>query len=100
MTELNVNRRNMLAASAGLGLAGAFGLPQLSSEARAQAAGMEYVFLSIVTQVPFWVDYRNAIKDLEQLMGIKGTFTGPLDFDTAAQARQLDELLNRPHSYP
>lgn len=95
MTEVNMNRRSLLSAGAGLGLAAGLGLPQLSSEARAQAAGMEYVFLSIVTQVPFWVDYRNAMKDLEELMGIKATFTGPLDFDTAGQARQLDELIAR-----
>ena len=95
MTDLNLNRRNLLAAGAVAGLGGAFGLPALSSEARAQAAGKEYVFLSIVTQVPFWVDYRNAMKDLEELMGIKATFTGPLDFDTAGQARQLDELIAR-----
>ncbi len=95
MTNANINRRSLLTAGTTAGLASAFGLPMLSSEARAAAAGKEYVFLSIVTQVPFWVDYRNAMKDLEELMGIKTTFTGPLDFDTAAQARQLDELIAR-----
>lgn len=95
MTNLNLNRRGLLAAGTAAGIAGAFGLPTLTSEAHAQAAGKEYVFLSIVTQVPFWVDYRNAMKDLEKLMGIKATFTGPLDFDTAGQARQLDELIAR-----
>ncbi len=95
MTNLNLNRRGLLAAGTAAGIAGAFGLPTLTSEAHAQAAGKEYVFLSIVTQVPFWVDYRNAMKDLEELMGIKATFTGPLDFDTAGQARQLDELIAR-----
>lgn len=95
MTNTNINRRSLLSAGTAAGLASAFGLPALTSEARAAAAGKEYVFLSIVTQVPFWVDYRNAMKDLEELMGIKATFTGPLDFDTAAQARQLDELIAR-----
>ena len=95
MTNFKVNRRNLLTAGTTAGLASAFGLPMLSSEAMAQGAGKEYVFLSIVTQVPFWVDYRNAMEDLEELMGIKATFTGPLDFDTAAQARQLDELIAR-----
>lgn len=95
MNEGKIDRRRLLTAGAGLGLAAGFGLPQLSSQALAQAAGKEYIFLSIVTQVPFWVDYRNAMKDLEELMGIKATFTGPLDFDTAAQARQLDELIAR-----
>ena len=95
MTKMKLNRRKLLTASTTAGLAAAFGMPLLSKEAMAQAAGKEYVFLSIVTQVPFWVDYRNAMKDLEDLMGIKATFTGPLDFDTAAQARQLDELIAR-----
>ncbi len=92
---MTINRRKLLAGGAGLGLASGFGLPPLSGQARAQAAGMEYVFLSIVTQVPFWVDYRNAMTDLEEQMGIRATFTGPLDFDTAAQARQLDEIIAR-----
>ena len=95
MSHSKLNRRSLLKAGSVAGLASAFGLPTLSSQAMADAKGKEYVFLSIVTQVPFWVDYRNAMKDLEELMGIKATFTGPLDFDTAAQARQLDELIAR-----
>lgn len=95
MTDLKPNRRALLTAGTVAGLTSAFGLPVLSKKAMADAAGKEYVFLSIVTQVPFWVDYRNAMEDLEELMGIKATFTGPLDFDTAAQARQLDELIAR-----
>ena len=95
MTEFNFNRRKLLTAATTASLAAAFGLPTLSKSAMAQAAGKEYVFLSIVTQVPFWADYRMAMKDLEELMGIKATFTGPLDFDTAGQARQLDELIAR-----
>lgn len=94
MTNINVNRRNLLAGAGGLTLAG-LSLPKFSSEALAQGAGKEYVFLSIVTQVPFWVDHRAALKDLEEILDIKTTFTGPLDFDTAGQARQLDELIAR-----
>lgn len=95
MTTPNANRRKLLGAGAGFGLATGFGLPQLSNQALAAGAGKEYVFLSIVTQVPFWVDYRNALKDLEGILDIKTTFTGPLDWDTAGQARQLDELIAR-----
>lgn len=93
MNSVNSNRRKLLGASAGL--AAGMGLPQLSPQALAAGAGKEYVFLSIVTQVPFWVDYRNAMKDLEEILDIKTTFTGPLDWDTAGQARQLDELIAR-----
>lgn len=95
MTVSNFNRRTLLKAGTGMGVAAAFGLPQLSSEAKAQGEGMEYVFLSIVTQVPFWVDHRKALDDVGKLLGVKTSFTGPLDFDTAAQARQLDELIAR-----
>lgn len=95
MTKVNMNRRNLLAAGAGLGLASGLGLPQLTSQAKAANADMEYVFLSVVTQVPFWVDHRKALKDVGELLGVKTTFTGPLDFDTAAQARQLDEIIVR-----
>ncbi|WP_419908882.1 twin-arginine translocation signal domain-containing protein [Hoeflea sp.] len=59
MTDLNLNRRNLLAAGTAAGLAGAFGLPALSSEARADAAGKEYVFLSIVTHL--WIPRCQAI---------------------------------------
>ncbi|WP_028022351.1 substrate-binding domain-containing protein [Enterovibrio calviensis] len=93
MKDITASRRKFLMAS-GLGLAG-MALPQLSPEALAAGAGKEYVFLSVVTQVPFWVDHRAALKDVESALGVKTTFTGPLDFDTAAQARQLDELIAR-----
>jgi ribose transport system substrate-binding protein len=77
-------------AGAGLGL-----MPRFSDEALAQGAGMEYIFLSVVTQVPFWVDHRKALDDVAKVLNVKTSFTGPLDFDTAAQARQLDELVAR-----
>lgn len=55
----------------------------------------EYVYLSIVTQVPFWVDHRAALEDAGKVLGVKTTFTGPVDFDVAGQARQLDEIVAR-----
>jgi ribose transport system substrate-binding protein len=95
MTTLSMNRRKLLKSGATLGLASAFGLPALSRQALTQGAGMEYVFLSVVTQVPFWVDHRAALDDAAELLGVTTRFTGPLDFDTAGQARQLDELIAR-----
>jgi ribose transport system substrate-binding protein len=94
---VEVRRREILQAggmAAAAALAGVT-LPFLSGEALAQGAGKEYVFLSIVTQVPFWVDHRKALEDTQELLQVKTSFTGPLDFDTAAQARQLDELVAR-----
>ena len=83
MTVVSVSRRQAL-----IGGAAAATLPLISAEARAQGAGMEYVFLSVVTQVPFWVDHRLGLDDAAEALGVKTSFTGPLDFDTAGQARQ------------
>jgi ribose transport system substrate-binding protein len=55
----------------------------------------EYVYLSIVTQVPFWVDHKQALKDFGKASGAKTSFIGPPDFDVQAQASQLDDLINR-----
>ncbi len=91
MTTFNLNRRRAIMA----GAMGAAGLPLLSASARAQNADMEYVFLSVVTQVPFWIDHRLGLEAASEALGVRTTFAGPLDFDTAAQARQLDELIAR-----
>jgi ribose transport system substrate-binding protein len=69
--------------------------PRFLPQALAQGEGSEYVFLSIVTQVPFWADHKIGLEDAAKALNLKTTFTGPLDFDTAAQARQLDELVAR-----
>jgi ribose transport system substrate-binding protein len=89
-----LNRRNFLGAAA-LGGLGGMMLPGFTAEALAEGAGLEYVFLSIVTQVPFWADHRAGLADAATALNVKTTFTGPLDFDTAGQARQLDELIAR-----
>jgi ribose transport system substrate-binding protein len=91
-----LNRRSLMKMG-GTVLAGASvgWMPRFTDEALAQGAGMEYVFLSCVTQVPFWVDHRKALDDVAKVLNVKTSFTGPLDFDTAAQARQLDELVAR-----
>ena len=51
--------------------------------------------MSCVTQVPFWADHRKGLEDATSILNVKTTFAGPLDFDAAAQARQLDELVAR-----
>lgn len=92
MEKIEMNRRKALAAFAA-GLGGAAALP-LATPAQAQTEE-EYVFLSVVTQVPFWADHRAGLAAAAADLGVKTTFTGPLDFDTAGQARQLDELIAR-----
>jgi len=96
MEPLKMSRRQLLK-SGGVMTAWAFGaaiLPKVASGADTQVEG-EYVFLSIVTQVPFWTEHRRGLQDAAKLLGVKASFTGPLDFDTAGQARQLDEILAR-----
>lgn len=92
--NLSLGRRGFLGAAAVAGMGGML-LPTFSKEALAAGAGEEYVFLSIVTQVPFWADHKAGLADAGAALGVKTTFTGPLDFDTAGQARQLDEIVAR-----
>jgi ribose transport system substrate-binding protein len=94
MTDsMMLDRRTLLGAAAVGGLTGA--LPSFTEAAFAAGEGLEYVFLSIVTQVPFWADHKVGLEDASKTLNVKTTFTGPLDFDTAGQARQLDELVAR-----
>lgn len=95
MGETTVTSRRNIMKAAALAGAGAWMLPQFSEQALAAGEGMEYVFLSVVTQVPFWADHRKGLEDAAAALGVKTSFTGPLDFDTAGQARQLDELIAR-----
>ncbi len=92
--KIEWDRRGLLAALAAAG-AGASLLPLAAGPAAAEASDADYVFLSIVTQVPFWVDHRAGLEAAAAALGVKTSFTGPLDFDTAGQARQLDELIAR-----
>jgi ribose transport system substrate-binding protein len=90
MENFAINRRNVLAVLAATGVA-----PLAADKAMAAGGDEEYVFLSVVTQVPFWADHRAGLKAASDDLGVKTSFTGPLDFDTAGQARQLDELIAR-----
>jgi ribose transport system substrate-binding protein len=89
-----LNRRRFLGSAAALGLGGMM-MPAFTVEALAEGEGSEYVFLSVVTQVPFWADHKAGLDAAAKALNVKTTFTGPLDFDTAGQARQLDEIVAR-----
>ena len=80
----NLSRRYMLAALAAAG-AGA-SLPLTAGPVAAQTRDAEVVFLSVVTQVPFWADHRAGLEAAAADLGVKTTFTGPLDFDTAGSS--------------
>jgi ribose transport system substrate-binding protein len=53
----------------------------------------EYVYLTLVSSVPYWVDSREGIKAAGEYLGVKTTFMGPADFDPAAEAKMLDDLI-------
>lgn len=93
MKSIEVNRRSILAGLAAAGAGGSLALT--AGKAEAEESDAEYVFLSLVTQVPFWADHRAGLEAAATDLGVKTTFAGPLDFDTAGQARQLDELIAR-----
>lgn len=93
MKTTDMSRRNILATMATLGVGAT--LPLTTGPAAAQTRDAEFVFLSVVTQVPFWADHRAGLEAAAADLGVKVTFTGPLDFDTAGQARQLDEIIVR-----
>ncbi len=91
-----LSRRDFMksGAAASVGALMASQLAALPAAAQ-DTSDQEYVYLSIVTQVPFWVDHRAALEDAGKVLGVKTTFTGPVDFDVAGQARQLDEIVAR-----
>jgi ribose transport system substrate-binding protein len=93
-TPFTIDRRDMFGLAAAAGLGGLL-LPATARQGQAQDPDAEYVFLSIVTQVPFWADHKAGLEAAAAALGVKTSFTGPLDFDTAGQARQLDELIAR-----
>jgi ribose transport system substrate-binding protein len=91
------SRRRFMQASALASTGAALGLPGLPAFAQppGRQEEQEYVYLSIVTQVPFWVDHQAALADAGAILGVKTTFTGPSDFNVTLQAQQLDELVVR-----
>lgn len=92
-----ISRRKFMQTSAAASTGALFGLQGLPAFAKPirRQEDQEYIYLSIVTQVPFWVDHQQALADAGALLGVKTTFTGPVDFNVTAQAQQLDELVVR-----
>jgi len=92
MSDRKIDRRSIIKAG-GIAALGSLVLPATSNVSFAASGKEHYVYLSIVTQVPFWIDHRLALEDAGKALGVKTTFMGPLDWDPAGQARQLDELI-------
>lgn len=93
---LSVAGGGLLAACAGTpSSSNAGNSPLVGGGGSLQNPNDEYVYLSIVTQVPFWVDAQQAMKDFSASTGAKTSFIGPPDFNVDGQAKQLDDLINR-----
>ena len=53
----------------------------------------EYIYLTLVSSVPYWADAKEGVKDAGKALGVKTTFMGPTTFDVAAEAQMLDDLM-------
>ncbi|HEY3246736.1 MAG TPA: substrate-binding domain-containing protein [bacterium] len=68
-----------------------FGLQQTATQAAAPTE--TYVYVSCVTQVPFWIDQKQALADVGQALGVRAVFTGPTTADPQAEAAALDQII-------
>jgi ribose transport system substrate-binding protein len=101
--DVKLTRRDLMRSMGAFGVgAGITGLAGCGSSGATQAgAGVgkpfnpndTYVFLANVTEVPFWVDHKDAMAKFAQITGAKAHFTGPTNADPSAQAAQLDQVI-------
>lgn len=67
-----------------------------STAAPAPAAAQSdqrYVMVVLISGHPFWNDIKKGAQDAADQLGVKFEFTGPVEFDAAAQANQVDQLI-------
>ncbi|GAB1483038.1 ABC transporter substrate-binding protein [Treponema sp.] len=56
-------------------------------------SGQRYVMVVLISAHPFWNDFKKGAQDAANELGVKFEFTGPVEFDAAAQAAQVDQLV-------
>jgi len=61
--------------------------------AKAAEPQEEYVFVAYVTSIPFWIDPVAGFNAACDELKVKCSFMGPVEFDAAAQARTVEELI-------
>lgn len=91
-----MNRREFMRATALTGFAATMAGWGLSmSPGRAQAADPEekYIMVSNVAAHPYWLDAQYGGEDAAKELGVGWMYTGPADFDTAAQVTALEQLI-------
>jgi len=52
-----------------------------------------YVMVVLISGHPFWNDIKKGAQDAANQLGVKFEFTGPVEFDAAAQASQVEQLI-------
>ena len=57
-------------------------------------AQQRYVMVVLISGHPFWNDIKKGAQDAATQLGVKFEFTGPVEFDAAAQANQVEQLIS------
>ncbi len=73
----------MLVATAGI----------FSPASAADVSDQRYVFVTMITGHPFWTEIKQGMQDAAGQLGVKFEFRGPLEWDAAAQASQVEQLI-------
>ncbi len=53
----------------------------------------QYVMVVLISTHPFWNEIKQGAQDAANQLGVKFKFMGPVEFDAAAQANQLEQLI-------
>jgi len=71
-----------------------FGLLVLLMIGQVTAQAKErYVFLTYVSGVEYWLEWRRGMKEAGEFFQVDVDYRGPIEYDPPAQARILDELI-------
>ncbi|GAG65457.1 unnamed protein product, partial [marine sediment metagenome] len=58
-----------------------------------EASDERYVFISIVSAHPFWIDAQEGGRDAAEQLGVTFEYTGPAELDFAAQATTFEQVM-------
>jgi ribose transport system substrate-binding protein len=64
-----------------------------TADTKVDVSDQEYVYLTVVSSVPYWVDTKEGLEKASEYLGVKTTFMGPADFDVNAQVKMMDDLI-------
>ena len=57
------------------------------------AQQQRYVMVVLISGHPFWNDIKKGAQDAAKQLGVRFDFTGPVEFDAAGQANQVEQLI-------